>query len=70
MNAIVHPDQTGFIAGRNIGENSLLIYDVIHDFTSKNKNGLTMVIYYSTAFGTIEWNIINDSLKKLTLGSI
>ena len=29
LDKLIHPDQTGFIAGRYIGENTRLIYDIM-----------------------------------------
>ena len=70
LNDLVHPDQTAFITRRYIRENTCLIFDVRHDFefSNSNKNGLIMIIDYSKAFNTIEWNFINTCLKKLNFG--
>ena len=70
LNDLVHPDQTGFITGRYIGENTRLIFDVLHDFefSNSNKNSLIMIIDYSKAFDMIEWNFINTCLKKFNFG--
>ena len=66
----MYPDQTGFITGRYIGENTRLIFDVLHDFdfSNSNKNGLIITIDYSKTFNTIEWNFINTRLKKFNFG--
>ena len=70
LNDLVYPDQTGFITGRYIAENTRLIFDVLHDFdfSNSNKNGLIMTIDYSKTFNTIEWNFINTRLKKFNFG--
>ena len=36
LQKLIHADQTGFIAGRYIGENTRLVYDIMH-YTEENK---------------------------------
>ena len=53
---IVNEDQTGFISGRFIGENTRMIYDAIDYCESEQQKGLLMILDFSKAFDTIEWN--------------
>ena len=39
LQKLVHTDQTGFIAGRYIGENTRLVYDIMHYTETKNISG-------------------------------
>ena len=64
LSTIIHPNQTGFMKGRNIGENIRILYDSI-DFTKKNnKQGIILALDFEKAFDSLEWNFIIEVLKK------
>ena len=58
--SVINEDQTGFISGRFIGENTRMIYDTIHYCEEENKKGLLIILDFSKAFDTIEWPFIED----------
>ena len=58
--SIINEDQTGFISGRFIGENTRMIYDTIDYCENEQQKGLLMILDFSKAFDTIEWNFIKE----------
>ena len=40
LQKLIHKDQTGFIAGRYIGENTRLVYDIMHHTEEHSLPGL------------------------------
>lgn len=52
---IIFPDQTGFISGKYICENTRLTYDLIQ-YTDKNDiPGVLLMIDFDKAFDTVSW---------------
>ena len=66
---IISEDQTGFISGRHIGENTKLIYDVVQYTEEKNIPGLLLLIHFEKAFDTISWNFIQKCLQYFNFGN-
>ena len=65
---LVHPDQTGFIKGRNIGENIRLINDMTEQAKIQNIPGILISIDFKKAFDSLEWSCIQNSLQKFNFG--
>ena len=58
LQKLIHADQTGFIAGRYIGENTRLVYDIMH-YTEENKiPGLLLLVDFEKAFDSISWSFL------------
>ena len=56
--SIVHPDQTGYLKGRYIGENIRLLSDII-DYADENDfPGILFFADFEKAFDTIENNLL------------
>ena len=68
LDKLVCSDQTGFIAGRCIGEDTRLIYDVLREYEIKNQKGLLIIVDFSKALGTMEWSFIWKSLQFFNYG--
>ena len=68
LNKLIHSDQIGFIAGRYIGENTRLLYDIMHTTEEKNLSGLLLLIDFEKAFDSISWKFINNVLKYFGFG--
>ena len=66
--SIINEDQTGFIAGRFIGENTRMIYDVIDYCETFLEKGILIILDFSKAFDTIKWPFIEESLKRFNFG--
>jgi hypothetical protein len=67
INKLISTDQTGFISNRYIGENTRLIYDIMH-FTEEDIPGLLLLLDFEKAFDTISWNFIQSTLNYFNFG--
>jgi hypothetical protein len=65
---LINNDQTGFIAGRYIGENIRLLFDIMEYAEENVIPGLFLLIDFETAFDSISWNFLNNILKFLNFG--
>ena len=66
---LISTDQTGFIPGRFIGENTRLIYDILH-FTEENDIlGILLLIDFEKAFDSISSTFIEHVLDFFNFGS-
>ena len=53
INDMIHSDQSGFIKGRNIGDNISLIMDIIEYTESNNISGAILLLDIEKAFDTV-----------------
>ena len=68
LDILIDKDQTGFIKGRFIGENTRLIYDIMN-FTEHNDiPGLLVLIDFEKAFDSLSWSFIQKALKFRKFG--
>ena len=76
---LISKEQTGFIAGRYIGENTRLIYDILNYTENENIPGLLLFIDFEKAFDSVSWKFLHsvldffnfgDSFKKMDTYSI
>ena len=65
---VISQEQKGFLAERYIGENTRLVYDVMHHLAEKNKKGMLMLIDYEKAFDSLEWCYIEKVLEAYKFG--
>ena len=66
---LIHPDQTGFVKGRYIGENIRLISDVL-DLTKEQKiPGILVALDFRKAFDSLEWPFTMRVLDVFNFGS-
>ena len=68
LHKIIHTDQTGFISGRYIGENSRLIYDIMEYTEQENIPGLLLLIDFEKAFDSVSWSFIQKVTKFFNFG--
>ena len=66
LDTIIHENQRGFLAGRFIGENTRLLYDVINYCNEENLPALLLLLDYEKAFDTVSWNFIFSVLYFIT----
>ena len=68
LSKLVHPDQTGFIKGRYIGENVRLISDIMEQPQANNTPGILISVDFNKAFDSLEWSYIQSALRKFNFG--
>jgi len=68
LQEIVSEEQKGFLAGRYIGENTRLVYDMMHYLQEKDKKGLIMLVDFEKAFDSLEWSYIERVLSAYGFG--
>ena len=68
LNKLVSTCQSGFISGRFIGENTRLIYDLIHYTKTNDIPGLLMLIDFQKAFDCVSWTFLDSTLKFFGFG--
>ena len=65
---LISDDQTGFIKNRFIGENIRLIDSVIKYAAAKDIPGLLLFLDFEKAFDTLEWPVIQKTLRHFGFG--
>ena len=69
LNKLISNDQTGFLSGRYIGENTRFIYDILHVTDALDIPGLLLIIDFEKAlFDSISWKFIMHVLDFLNFG--
>jgi hypothetical protein len=68
LDKIIHDDQKGFIPGRFIGENTRLIYDIMHEIEINHIPGLLMLIDFEKALDSVSWELILKALDIFNFG--
>ena len=58
LSTIIHPNQTGFMKGRNIAENIRILYDTIYCTKKAKQHGILLALDFEKAFHSLEWNLI------------
>ena len=66
--SLISNDQSGFIPGRFIGENTRLIYDILHFTEEKDIPGILLLIDFEKAFDSIAWTFIEQVLDLFNFG--
>ena len=56
LHKLIHADQTGFTAGRYTGENTRLVYDIMHLTEENYIPGLLLLIDFEKAFDSVSWS--------------
>ena len=67
--SIIHPDQTGFMKGRYIGQNIRLINDIIQQTELQKIPGILLFPDFQKAFDTLEWSFIQHTLNLFNFGN-
>jgi len=65
---IISPDQTGYIKGRNIGENIRLMDDIIHVSTQNNMKGYIVLLDFQKAFDSVSISFLKKTLETFNFG--
>ena len=65
---LIHFDQTGFLKGRFIGENTRLVYDIMQYTEEKQIAGMILLIDFEKAFDSLSWEFVNKTLNIFNFG--
>lgn len=65
---IIHPDQVGYIKGRNISDNIRSMIDVLSITKNEINPGIILLIDFEKAFDSIAWSFLFESLKLFNFG--
>lgn len=68
MSKLINPAQTAYTSGRYIGENTRLLYDVIHWTNGNKKPGVVLAADFEAAFESIAWNYLRSIFNELNFG--
>ena len=68
LDSLIDKDQTGFIQGRYMGENTRLLYDLMNHTEQKEIPGFLLLIDFEKAFDSLSWSFIRKALKFLNFG--
>ena len=55
LTKLIHPDQKGFVKGRNISEANRMIQDIIQYADEENEEGIIVFLDQQKAFDRVEW---------------
>jgi exonuclease III len=65
---IIHPDQKGYVDGRNINEANRFIQDIIEFADNEDKEGIIIFLDQTKAFDRCEWTWIDMCLHHFGFG--
>ena len=68
LSSLIHEDQKGFTAGRYIGENIRLIYDILFETKKQDIPGMILSVDFEKAFDTVSWKFIEKVLDYFNFG--
>lgn len=68
LREIIHPDQTGFLPGRFIGENLRTIQDVIDCVNSRSESALLIALDFRKAFDNVRWEFVYRAFREFGFG--
>ena len=68
FNQLISKEQTGFLKGRFIGENTCLVYDIMQYYEERNIPGLLMLIDFEKAFESTSFRYIEKTLHLFNFG--
>ena len=68
LHKIISSDQTGFMPGRYIGENTRIVYDLMQYTEENNLPGTLLMIDFEKAFDSVSWNFIDKTLEYFKFG--
>ena len=70
LSKLISHDQTGYVKGRFIGFNIRKTLDVIDYLKKHNKSGLLLLLDFTKAFDTVEWDFILKTLDHYNFGEV
>jgi hypothetical protein len=64
LSFIIRDIQKGFMKNRFMGENTRLLYDLMHYLEDNDLDGLLLLVDFEKAFDSIEWEFLIKALKS------
>jgi hypothetical protein len=61
---LIHPDQTGFVLGRQIGENVRIVKDLMDHCRINEIEGILVLLDFEKAFDSVSWDFLDYVLKS------
>ena len=61
---IIDKDQTGFMSGRFIGDNTRLTYDLIQELKKEDRSALFLSLDIEDAFNAVDWEFAKMVMRK------
>ena len=68
LGGIISDTQKGFIKDRFMGENTRLLYDLMHYLVENYMDGLLLLIDFEKVFDSIEWKFLQKALNSFNFG--
>lgn len=68
ISKIIHPDQVGYIKGRNIGDNIRAMIDILSITKNEMNPGIMLLIDFEKAFDSIAWSFLFKTLTFFNFG--
>ena len=68
LGGIISDTQKGFIKDRFMGENTRLLYDLMHYLEENDMDGLLLLIDFEKVFDSIEWKFLQKALNSFNFG--
>ena len=68
LSFIIRDTQKGFMKNRFMGENTRLLYDLMHYLEENDLDGLLLLVDFEKAFDSIEWEFLIKVLKSFNFG--
>jgi hypothetical protein len=61
LGGIISDTQKGFMKDRFMGENTRLLYDLMHYLEENDMDGVLLLVDFDKAFGSIEWKFLQKA---------
>lgn len=68
MGLLVHPNQTGFMSGRYIGDSVRIVEDCLEVIKERHEEGMVVALDFAKAFDSVRWSLVITTLKALNFG--
>ena len=68
LSFIIRDTQKGFMKDRFMGENTRLLYDLMHYLEENDLDGLLLLVNFEKAFDSVEWEFLIKALKSFNFG--
>ena len=68
IDKLISRDQSGFISGRYIRDNTRLVYDLMQFVDEKKIPGLLLLIDFEKAYDSLSWSFMKNVLKLFNFG--